>query len=320
MSRHCWYVSGEAGILVHTTIMGVPGLWQVSHCSNLISSILTTPDPQTCCRSPKFYSDCNNRRIWSSETKQQHTFYWIGCQVRGLLTSLSQGAQIYASLLLNRAQWAAYHQPGNGLNSQAGENLPLKILFWQICRLLALPVTPIYVFDGCERPTLKRGRSVSVTPHALTHAFQELLRSAGFHFYTVCTPSSTVILNLMHWIGTWRGWGWVSAAECPQQDWCCHDRWCWRPCFWCHTRNTNVRTCIIRVNIDTNICYRPSTAHNADKISIYAAPSVTLRSSQMILIAILSGGDYDMACFPCRLYIYTLLTYAITGGPAWLWH
>ncbi|KAG6809221.1 hypothetical protein H0H87_012069, partial [Tephrocybe sp. NHM501043] len=37
-----------------------------------------------------------------------------------------------SSLMLNHAQWAAFHQKGCGLNMQAGENLPLQLLFYQI--------------------------------------------------------------------------------------------------------------------------------------------------------------------------------------------
>lgn len=73
---------------------------------------------------------------------------------------------------------------------QAGENVPLQILFWQICRLLSLAVTPIFVFDGPKRPILKRNRNVKMAPHALMQAYEELIRRAGFHSYVV---SSTLL-------------------------------------------------------------------------------------------------------------------------------
>ncbi|KAG6912298.1 hypothetical protein DXG01_015551, partial [Tephrocybe rancida] len=87
------------------------------------------------------------------------------------------------SLLLNRAQWAAYHQSGRGLNMQAGENLPLQILFFQVCRLVALPIIPVVVFDGPDRPALKREARVKVAPHALQLAYVQLLTAMGFSAY-----------------------------------------------------------------------------------------------------------------------------------------
>lgn len=89
-------------------------------------------------------------------------------------------------MLVNRAQWAAYHQTGRGLNMQAGENLPLQILFYQVCRLIALPIIPVIIFDGPDRPSLKRGTNIKTAPHALQSAYVQLLKAAAFPSYVVC--------------------------------------------------------------------------------------------------------------------------------------
>ena len=100
--------------------------------------------------------------------------------VLSLLSCSSLFTDYLASLLLNQAQWAATHQWG-GLNMQAGENLAL-----QICCYLSLSITPIFVLDGHDRPSIKCDRKVKTKPHALTQAYVELIKRAGFHTYVIC--------------------------------------------------------------------------------------------------------------------------------------
>lgn len=88
------------------------------------------------------------------------------------------------SLLLTHAQC---HPRNRGTGMQVGENRPLQVLFWQVCRLLSVSITPIYVFDGPERPSTKRDRKVKTAPHALMRPYQELIKRAGFHSYVVRT-------------------------------------------------------------------------------------------------------------------------------------
>ncbi|KAF5385881.1 hypothetical protein D9615_002450 [Tricholomella constricta] len=168
-----------------------------------------------------------------------------------------------ASILLNRAQYAAYHQKG-GLNMQAGENLPLQILFWQICRMLALPVTPVYVFEGNKGPLYKRGREVKTTPHALTNSFQELLTSVGFHFYVAPGEAEAELAELSKS-------GKIDAVMTEDVD--------------------------AFLFGATHVFRIPNISKDGDLVSIYTLDtiqsSLSLSTSKMVLIAILSGGDYD---------------------------
>ncbi|RDB24505.1 DNA repair protein UVH3, partial [Hypsizygus marmoreus] len=170
------------------------------------------------------------------------------------------------SILLNRAQLAVSRQRSRGLSMQAGENVPLQVLFWQVCRMLALPVTPIYVFDGPGRPEMKRNQKVKTEPHALTHAYQELINRAGFHFYVA--PGE-------------------AEAELAQLN------------------KANEIDAVLTDDVDAlafgacQVIRIPNTAKDGDYISIYTSaalrqnPAVSLSASQMIFIAVLSGGDYD---------------------------
>ena len=84
---------------------------------------------------------------------------------------------------MNEAQTAISCTKGPG--TQAGENPVLRVLFFRLCRLLALAVIPIFVFDGNERPSIKRGVKVKKKAHWLTERFQSFIEAFGFHWYTV---------------------------------------------------------------------------------------------------------------------------------------
>ncbi|KAF5380540.1 hypothetical protein D9615_004534 [Tricholomella constricta] len=183
---------------------------------------------------------------------------------------------IDASLLLNRAQWAAYHQTGRGINMQAGENLPLQILFFQLCRLLALPIIPIFAFDGSQGPTVKRGRQVKATPHALMSAFLQLINDAGFYGYTAPGEAEAELAEL-------NARGEIDA--------------------------------VITDDVDaflfgaTHVIRTSNVVRDGDYISIYTAsaikahPSTQLTSARVLLIAILTGGDYMPGLKGCGMAI-----------------
>jgi Holliday junction resolvase YEN1 len=84
---------------------------------------------------------------------------------------------------MNEAQTAISCAKGPG--TQAGENPVLRLLFFRLCRLSALPVIPIFVFDGNNRPSVKRGVKVKGKAHWLTERFQHFIEAFGFYWYTV---------------------------------------------------------------------------------------------------------------------------------------
>ena len=87
------------------------------------------------------------------------------------------------SIWMNEAQMAISCAKGPG--TQAGENSVLRDLFFCLCRLLALLVIPIFVFDGNERPSVKQGVKVKGKAHWLTEWFQCFIEAFGFYWYTV---------------------------------------------------------------------------------------------------------------------------------------
>lgn len=79
---------------------------------------------------------------------------------------------------------AVFHK--SSMHTQAGENPELRTLFFRLCHLLRVPITPIFVFDGPRRPEEKRGHLVkSSQPLWITSYVKTLIRAFGFQFYEV---------------------------------------------------------------------------------------------------------------------------------------
>lgn len=65
------------------------------------------------------------------------------------------------------------------------QNPELTALLMRCERLAQLPLTPHFVFDGPERPALKRGKVVKGTDHWSCDPFKTILDAYGFHHSVV---------------------------------------------------------------------------------------------------------------------------------------
>jgi Holliday junction resolvase YEN1 len=59
------------------------------------------------------------------------------------------------------------------------------VLFFRLAELSRSTIQAVFVFDGPERPNIKRGKAVRAHPHWLTSRFAQLVRAFGFHCHTV---------------------------------------------------------------------------------------------------------------------------------------
>lgn len=61
---------------------------------------------------------------------------------------------------------------------------PVRMLFFRLSNLFSLPILPVFVFDGPERPRWKHGSSrplgLDFNRHPLVKSFRLLVRSFGF--------------------------------------------------------------------------------------------------------------------------------------------
>jgi Holliday junction resolvase YEN1 len=107
---------------------------------------------------------------------------------------------------MNEAQMAVNIKPGRG--TRAGENPAVRVLFYRLCRLLTLPIIPVFVFDGPDRPKVKRGVNVKTgKSHWLSSPFKKFIEVFGFFWYMVSVASGELGFLSKHFIplGSRRG-------------------------------------------------------------------------------------------------------------------
>ena len=160
-------------------------------------------------------------------------------------------------------------------SGQGGKNPALRTLYYRLLRLLALSIQPLFIFDGPHKPPFKRGRKISpgaaCLPNYLT---EELLKRFGFPFHIA--PGE-------------------AEAECAL------------------LQKEGLVDAVLSEDVDTmlfgcSMTMRSWTAEGArgnkspTHVNVFKAESTKeekgLDSEGMILIALMSGGDYIPAGIP----------------------
>ncbi|KAG2352156.1 hypothetical protein BDR07DRAFT_1315024, partial [Suillus spraguei] len=70
-------------------------------------------------------------------------------------------------------------------HAKSGENPELWMLMYKLVALANAPIHAHFIFDGEDRPPIKRNEHVRSAPHWLTQRLQELLQIFGFTWATV---------------------------------------------------------------------------------------------------------------------------------------
>ncbi|KAI5123989.1 hypothetical protein M0805_006400 [Coniferiporia weirii] len=155
--------------------------------------------------------------------------------------------------------------------SKEGDNPELRLLFFRVKELAKLPILPLFVFDGRDRPKVKRGSRVGKSgSHDLSKNMKTLLEAFGME---------------------WREAAGEVEAELA------------------YLNRTGVIDAILTDDVDAFVFgattiirnTRSSNKTNADKHHVMEYRAATLRSHPqvgmtqggMILFALLAGGDYD---------------------------
>ncbi|KAF9228062.1 hypothetical protein BS17DRAFT_772950 [Gyrodon lividus] len=167
-----------------------------------------------------------------------------------------------------------------------GENPELRTLFFRCCRLLQVPLLPLFVFDGPKRPAVKRGKRVGGNTHWLTQGMKNIIEAFGFE-WRVAPGEAEAELAYLNRIGV------IDAVLSDDVD-----------------NFLFGATMVIRNPSSTLSGNRSHLVKNAQgkddgnhvltyaSSSILSVPSVALSCSGTILIALLSGGDYIPAGLP----------------------
>lgn len=75
--------------------------------------------------------------------------------------------------------------------TKKGANPELRLLFFRLLAFAKLPFIPIFIFDGRERPKVKRGSKKGKSgSHALTPEFKKLLDAFGLEWRMVRVHAS----------------------------------------------------------------------------------------------------------------------------------
>ncbi|KAI0063521.1 hypothetical protein BV25DRAFT_1837513 [Artomyces pyxidatus] len=165
--------------------------------------------------------------------------------------------------------------------SKGGENPELRMLFFRLRNLAELPVLPLFVFDGRERPQVKRGsKKGKAGSHMLTAGLKKLLDIFGMEWRMAVGEAEAELAHL-------NRLGVIDAVLTDDVD---------ALVFGAVTIIRN-RSASLTGN-KSNPALDSEGKKSKDRVMIYTAdaiknhPSIQLTRGGLILIALLSGGDY----------------------------
>ncbi|KAJ7656369.1 PIN domain-like protein [Mycena polygramma] len=153
------------------------------------------------------------------------------------------------------------------------ESPELVALFSRCSRLFRLPFLIIFVFDGPERPGMKRGKIIRANDHWLTASFQRMLDGFGFRWFTARGEAEATLAEMTSHGVPVR----IDAMLTDDSD--------------SFVFGADI---VLRIRSEDNECYEASRYSAFDISTILG-----LSREDFILIAILAGGDYSDGLAQC---------------------
>jgi Holliday junction resolvase YEN1 len=151
-------LQAEVTVLSTATVMGVPGLWDVSQIEFSVENQLN-----------------NSQLLRPAGQPRSLTHLAV---VDGFQANRSgyRGFRVG----IDASIWFFHAAYG-----REGENPELRTMFFRCSRLLGMPFLPLFVFDGPKRPSIKRNKRVSGNAHWLTNGMKNIIEAFGFEWKTV---------------------------------------------------------------------------------------------------------------------------------------
>ncbi|KAJ7585012.1 PIN domain-like protein [Mycena floridula] len=174
--------------------------------------------------------------------------------LRGLRVGIDASGWIY------RAQF--HHRSGG----------PLVAIYANVCKLLVMTVLPVFVFDGPQRPGVKRGKIVRGNPFAVERDFQTMLTALGLPFHIAPGEAEAEI-------------AWLSQVHAIDLGW-----------------SDDSDSIVFGT---TAVCRLDPEDKGDTNIVIYSAYNIAhhddlmLSHEDLIFIALLAGGDYSNGISGC---------------------
>ncbi|KAH9924447.1 uncharacterized protein B0H18DRAFT_934342 [Fomitopsis serialis] len=170
----------------------------------------------------------------------------------------------------------AMHTPKKGANPE------LRLLFFRLLKLCQVPFIPLFVFDGRERPQIKRGSKKGKSgSHALTNGFKKLLEGFGME-WRMALGEAEAELAYLNRVGV------IDAVLTDDAD---------TFIFGAKIiiRNASLNLTGNRANPATDLNGKTSKYHvmtfSAESIRMH--PEIQMTRGGLVLFALVSGGDYD---------------------------
>ncbi|KAL2408559.1 hypothetical protein ABEF93_004968 [Exophiala dermatitidis] len=173
-------------------------------------------------------------------------------------------------LAIDAAIWNFQTQAGQG-----GKNPALRTLFYRLVKLLALPIDPVFVYDGKNKPLTKRGKTVSKYGTCISNEMSKRLVQA-FRFPSHTAPGE-------------------AEAECAMLQ---------KHGLVDAVMSQDVDAIMFGSSLTLRDWSKEASKHNKSPTHVNVLDLARIKSLSgldpdgMILVALLSGGDYDEAGVP----------------------
>ncbi|KAF9541910.1 PIN domain-like protein [Agrocybe pediades] len=170
-----------------------------------------------------------------------------------------------ASTWFYAAQGAFSSAHRRNAHAQVGANPELRCLVYRLAWLSRSGVNAVFVFDGPNRPKMKRGKAVRAMPHWLTEAFQDFISAYGFYSYTAPGEAEAELAFL-------NGAGYVDMVMTSDSD-----------------------ILVFGGSVVLRSVTNKQVQKKADEVELYTinGDGNTFSQADFVFIAILSGGDYN---------------------------
>lgn len=163
--------------------------------------------------------------------------------------------------------------------AKGGKNPALRSLFFRLARLLTLPITPIFVLDGADRPKVKRDAAVYTGVHVIQVQFCAMLDAFQFAHWTAPAEAEAELA----WMDKE---GLIDAVL---------------------TDDVDALLFGARVVVRNSAWHeRDHDEDDVDKAAVYdtAQGDWSVDSDGMVLVALLAGADYDtQGMFRCGVKV-----------------
>ncbi|GLB37248.1 putative xeroderma pigmentosum G N-region [Lyophyllum shimeji] len=168
----------------------------------------------------------------------------------------------------------------HAMYSKEGENPQLRLMFFRLRQLSELPILPLFVFDGRQRPKVKRGSKMGKSgSHALTDHMKKMLDAFGMEWRQAKGEAEAELayLNRMGHIDA------ILTDDCDALV------------FGGLTIINNWSANLSRNRSNPTAQQNSSSSKKKPQVTIYTAEGIQrlgLSRGDLMLYALLAGGDY----------------------------